>query len=137
MHILQIIYALQIYILQIIYALYACAYNIIYCVRIVCKLRQIMHIYNAYCMYMNRGRQRISYRGGAWVLTDLKQLTKNSCKQRELGWRCTIKVLMRGLFRCRQNYTEVTLPPLSSLTSTIVIKEISYLMLNTRRRTQN
>ena len=96
---------------------------------------------------MNRGRERISYKYRRGLSANLKQLTKiafhlkqltkNSCKQRELGWRCTIKVLMRGLFRCRQNYTEVTLPPLSSLTSTIVIKEISYLMLNTRRRTQN
>ena len=123
MHILQIIYALQIYILQIIYALYAYAYNIIYCVRIVCKLRQIMHIYNAYCMYMNRGRRLISYNCRRGFGANLKQLTKHSCKQRELGWQCTIKVPMRGLVRCRQNYTEVTLPPLSFLTSTIVIKK--------------
>ena len=94
-------------------------------------------------MYINRRRQtyHIKYRRGLGV--NLKQVTKkflvtkNCCKQWELGWQCTIKVPMRGLCRCRQNLTEVTLPPLT-LTSLLpyfddCYKKKSYLMLNMTR----
>jgi hypothetical protein len=41
------------------------------------QLRQIMHIYNAYCMYMNIGTQHISYNCRRGLGANLKNVTKN------------------------------------------------------------